>query len=195
MKPSPISTPSVAPARQAAAGAPKTRRGKSAAKRSAASGIRTARYESGGQWSSTPRATAKVEPQMSVVKSIAPSAARLVFSLMRAGQLPSGAGGGVAWIRRFEISDAQQDFEDARLGGALHGADALGERELRVDERVDLARVAAQQLERRGEAPAPRADDADLVHDDRRGVQLGLPVESRLEDERAARAQQPERRL
>ncbi len=81
-KATPIKTPSVAPARQTCRPAPKTCRGKMAANRSAASGIRIARYVSGGQWSSTPRATAKVEPQMSVVRSIAASAPRCDLSFI-----------------------------------------------------------------------------------------------------------------
>src|SRR5215208_8435295 len=100
MKPRPMSAPSAAPARQAPRDAPKTCRGKSAAKTSAASGILSARYVSGGQLSSTPRATAKVEPQMSVVNSIAPSAARFGLSLIDSDGARPG-------------SNSQEDFEDA----------------------------------------------------------------------------------
>src|SRR5829696_1202609 len=182
MKPTPISAPRVAPARHAAREAPKTCRGKSAAKTSAARGIRTARYVSGGQWSSTPRATEKVEPQMSVVNSIAPSAARFDLSFMNCGGWRPG-------------SNPEEDYEDAGLGGALEGAGAVGEGELVCDEGVGLDGAAAQQFERGLEAPAARADDADLVHDDGRGAQLRRAVEGGLEDERAARLQQPERGL
>src|ERR1044071_667249 len=131
MKPAPISRPSVAPALHAARGALKTCRGKSAAKTSAASGRRRARYESGGQWSRMPRATENVEPQMSVVSSIAPSAARPVFSLISFE---------AARLR----SHSQEDFEDAGRGGAPHRADAFGERELFREERIDIDGAAAQ---------------------------------------------------
>src|SRR5215207_11393761 len=92
-------------------------------------------------------------------------------------------------------SRSEQDFEDAGLGGALKGARAFGEGELVCDEGVGLDGAAAQQFERGLEAPAARADDANLVHDDGRGVQLRRAVEGGLEDERAARPQQPERGL
>src|SRR5215207_7588070 len=99
------------------------------------------------------------------------------------------------WLLTTVYSRSEQDFEDAGLGGALEGAGAVGEGELVCDEGVGLDGAAAQQFERGLEAPAARADDADLVHDDGRGVQLRRAVEGGLEDERAARPQKPERGL
>ena len=97
------------------------------------------------------------------------------------------AGAGVRSCGRLPL---EQHLHDAALGGSLHRFDGALERVALGDQRRRVDVAALEQAERRRERAAARADDGDLVDDERREVERDLARVGRLEHERAAR---PER--
>src|SRR5688500_4468802 len=86
----------------------------------------------------------------------------------------------------------EQYLENAGCCGACERALGVIERHHLADQRRHIDGVAREQLERRREPAAARADHVDLLDDDARGVDRRRAVERRLEHERALRAQQIE---
>ena len=64
----------------------------------------------------------------------------------------------------------EQDFQNALRGRSFQSTNAVRERVLFANHAFDIHRVLSQQLKRRTETPAARADHANLVNDDARGI-------------------------
>ena len=79
--------------------------------------------------------------------------------------------------RALKASRPDENFQHAQLCGALQRSDSFGERELFADEALNVNGVSTEQFERGRETSAARADDADLVNDDGRGVEFRPAVE------------------
>src|SRR5689334_6595268 len=73
-------------------------------------------------------------------------------------------------VTRHCLLRSEQNLDDARLCGPLHRPDAVGEPVLFADQALDVHRLVFEQTKRGRETAAARADDADLVDDDARGV-------------------------
>ena len=88
------------------------------------------------------------------------------------------------------FSSPQQDFHHVAFSGAAHGRDSFGQSELIANQAVHIDGILLEEFERRREAAAARADDADFVDDQRRRFYFRRPVKCRFQNEHATRMQE-----
>ena len=89
----------------------------------------------------------------------------------------------------------QQNFQHAVLCGSGHCLHTVSEREFFADQALHVYGIVLQQIQGRLKTPATRANDADLIHHNARGVYFREALESRFQNQGATRTQQIQRQI
>src|SRR2546421_8312379 len=93
------------------------------------------------------------------------------------------------------FSRSEENFHDTLPARSLHSMHTSGKRILFADQTIDVDGAFFQEIKRRLEPPATRAQNSDLINNKTRSIKLSStrPLECRLQHEYAAWAQQLQR--